>query len=109
MSDEITIEDFARIDLRVAKVVEASPIEGADRLLRLVVDLGSETRQLVAGIKKTYAPEALVGRHIIVVANLKPAQLRGVESRGMLLAASTDEGPILATFEKEVAPGSKVK
>jgi methionyl-tRNA synthetase len=109
MSEEIAIEDFARIDLRVAKVVEASPIEGADRLLRLVVDLGNETRQLVAGIKKTYSPEALVGKHIIVVANLKPAQLRGVESRGMLLAASTDEGPILATFDKEVAPGSKVK
>jgi methionyl-tRNA synthetase len=109
MSEEIAIEDFARIDLRVAKVVEASPIEGADRLLRLVVDLGNETRQLVAGIKKTYSPEALVGKHIIVVANLKPAQLRGVESRGMLLAASTDDGPILATFDKEVAPGSKVK
>ncbi len=109
MSDEITIEDFARIDLRVARVVEASAIDGADRLLRLVVDLGGETRQLVAGIKKTYAPETLVGKHIIVVANLKPAQLRGVESRGMLLAASTDDGPIVATFEKEVAPGSKVK
>ena len=109
MSEEITIEDFARIDLRVARVIEASAIEGADRLLRLVVDLGGETRQLVAGIKKTYAPEALVGKHIIVVANLKPAQLRGVESRGMLLAASTDDGPIVATFDKEVAPGSKVK
>ena len=109
MSDEITIEDFARIDLRVARVVEASAIEGADRLLRLVVDLGGETRQLVAGIKKTYAPETLVGKHIIVVVNLKPAQLRGVESQGMLLAASTDDGPIVATFEKEVAPGSKVK
>jgi len=109
MSEEISIEDFARVDLRVARVVEASPIEGADRLLRLVVDLGGETRQLVAGIKKTYAPEALVGRHIIVVANLKPAVLRGVESRGMLLAASTDDGPIVATFEREVAPGSKVK
>jgi len=109
MSEEITIEDFAKIDLRVARVVEASAIEGADRLLRLVVDLGGETRQLVAGIKKTYAPETLVGKHIIVVANLKPAELRGVESRGMLLAASTEEGPIVATFEKEVAPGSKVK
>jgi methionyl-tRNA synthetase len=109
MSEEITIEDFARIDLRVARVIEASAIEGADRLLRLVVDLGGETRQLVAGIKKTYAPETLVGKHIIVVANLKPAQLRGVESRGMLLAASTDDGPIVATFDKEVAPGSKVK
>jgi len=109
MSEEITIEDFARIDLRVARVIEASAIEGADRLLRLVVDLGGETRQLVAGIKKTYAPETLVGKHIIVVANLKPAQVRGVESRGMLLAASTDDGPIVATFDKEVAPGSKVK
>jgi methionyl-tRNA synthetase len=109
MSEEITIEDFQKVDLRVARVVEAHPIEGADRLLRLLVDLGGETRQLVAGIKKTYAPEALVGKHIIVVANLKPAQLRGVESRGMLLAATTDEGPILATFEQEVAPGSKVK
>jgi methionyl-tRNA synthetase len=109
MSEEITIEDFQKVDLRVARVVEAHPIEGADRLLRLLVDLGGETRQLVAGIKKTYAPESLVGKHIIVVANLRPAQLRGVESRGMLLAATTDEGPILATFEKEVAPGSKVK
>ena len=109
MSEEITIEEFARVDLRVAKVVEASAIEGADRLLRLVVDLGGETRQLVAGIKKTYAPETLVGKHVIVVANLKPAELRGVESRGMLLAASTDDGPIVATFEREVAPGSKVK
>ena len=109
MTEEITIEDFARIDLRVARVIEASPIEGADRLLRLVVDLGGETRQLVAGIRKSYAPEDLAGKHIIVVANLKPAVLRGVESQGMLLAASTDDGPILATFEKEVAPGSRVK
>jgi methionyl-tRNA synthetase len=109
MTEEITIEDFAKIDLRVARVVEAATIEGADRLLRLVVDLGGETRQLVAGIKRTYSPESLVGKHIIVVANLKPAELRGVQSRGMLLAASTDDGPIVATFEKEVAPGSKVK
>jgi methionyl-tRNA synthetase len=109
MTEEITIDEFARIDLRAAKVVEASAIEGADRLVRLIVDLGGERRQLVAGIKKTYAPETLVGKHIIVVANLKPAELRGVESRGMLLAATTEEGPILATFDKEVAPGSKVK
>jgi methionyl-tRNA synthetase len=106
---EITIEDFGRLDLRVATVLEASEIEGADRLLKLRVDLGGETRQLVAGIKKSYAPDALVGKHIIVVANLKPTKLRGVESQGMLLAASTDDGPVLATFEKEVAPGSRVK
>ena len=93
----------------MAKVLEASEIEGADRLLRLRVDLGSETRQLVAGIKKSYTPEELVGKHIIVVANLQPATLRGVESQGMLLAASTEDGPVLATFDKAVAPGAKVK
>jgi len=95
--------------LKVAKVLEASEIEGADRLLRLRVDLGSETRQLVAGIKKSYTPQELVGKHIIVVANLKPATVRGVESQGMLLAASTEDGPVLATFDKDVAPGTKVK
>ena len=105
----VTIDDFMKLDLRVARVIEASEIEGADRLLKLRVDLGGETRQLVAGIKKSYAPEELVGKHIVVVANLEPARLRGVESQGMLLAATTDEGPVLATFERTVAPGSRVK
>ena len=107
--EKITIDDFFKVELKVAKVLEASEIEGADRLLRLRVDLGSETRQLVAGIKKSYTPEELVGKHIIVVANLAPAKLRGVESQGMLLAASTEDGPVLATFDKDVAPGAKVK
>lgn len=106
---EINIEDFGKLDLRVARILEASEIEGADRLLKLRIDLGGEIRQLVAGIKSTYPPDTLVGKLIVVVANLKPAKLRGVESQGMLLAASTDEGPVLATFEKEVAPGSRVK
>jgi methionyl-tRNA synthetase len=109
VSSEIGIEDFGRLDLRAAKVLEASEMEGADRLLKLQIDLGSEKRQLVAGIKKSYKPEDLVGKNVIVVRNLKPAMLRGVESQGMLLAAQTDEGPVLATFEKEVAPGSRVK
>ena len=107
--EKIKIDDFFKVELKVAKVLEASEIEGADRLLRLRVDLGSETRQLVAGIKKSYMPEELVGKHIIVVANLEPATLRGVESQGMLLAASTEDGPVLATFDKAVAPGAKVK
>ena len=107
--ERIKIDDFFKIELKVAKVLEASEIEGADRLFRLRVDLGSETRQLVAGIKKSYTPEELVGKHIIVVANLQPATLRGVESQGMLLAASTEDGPVLATFDKAVAPGAKVK
>ena len=114
MSDDekIAIDDFMKIELRVAKVLEASEIEGADRLLKLKVDLGAEQRQLVAGIKKSYTPEELVGKHIVVVANLRPARLRGEESQGMLLAAQTDDGPVLVTFDKgdrEVAPGSMVK
>jgi len=107
--EKITIEDFMKIELKVAKVLEASEIEGADRLLKLRVDLGSEERQLVAGIKSTYSPEELVGKHIIVVANLAPARLRGVESQGMLLAAQTESGPVLAAFDKDVAPGARVK
>jgi methionine--tRNA ligase beta chain len=108
-SQEISIEDFGKLDLRVAKVVAASTIEGADRLLKLQIEVGGETRQLVAGIKKSYAPEDLVGRSIIVVFNLKPARLRGVESQGMLLAAQTEEGPVLASFDKAVPSGSRVK
>lgn len=107
--DKIAIDDFTKVELRVAKVLEASEIEGADRLLKLQIDLGSEKRQLVAGIKKSYSPEELVGKHIVVVANLKPARLRGEESQGMLLAAQTDEGPVLVSFDKEVPVGSVVK
>ena len=107
--EKIAIDDFMKIELRVAKIIEASEIEGADRLLKLQVDLGSEKRQLVAGIKKTYTPEELVGKHIVVVANLKPARLRGEESQGMLLAAQTDDGPALVSFDKDVHPGSVVK
>ena len=107
--DRISIEEFLRVDLRVAKVLEAEKVEGADKLLRLRVDLGSETRQIVAGIAKAYAPEQLVGKKIVVVANLKPAKLRGIESQGMLLAADLGGRPIVATFEEEVAPGTRVR
>ena len=107
--EKITIDDFMKVELRVARIIEASEIEGADRLLKLQVDLGTEKRQLVAGIKKTYTPEELVGKHIVVVANLKPARLRGEESQGMLLAAQTDDGPALVSFDKDVPPGSVVK
>ena len=83
----IDVETFRQVDLRVAEIVAAEPVEGATRLLRLQVDLGSERRQLVAGIAAYYTPEQLVGRKIVVVANLAPARIRGVESQGMLLAA----------------------
>ena len=105
----ITIDDFTKVELKVAKVLEASEIEGADRLLKLQVDLGSEKRQLVAGIKTSYTPDELVGKHIVVVANLKPARLRGEESQGMLLAAQTDDGPALVSFDKDVPVGAVVK
>ena len=83
----IDIDTFRQADLRVAQIVAAEPVEGATRLLRLQVDLGTERRQLVAGIAAFYGPEQLVGRKIVVVANLQPARIRGVESQGMLLAA----------------------
>jgi methionyl-tRNA synthetase len=87
----IDINTFRQADLRVAQIVAAEPVEGATRLLRLQVDLGSERRQLVAGIAAFYKPEELVGRKIVVVANLEPARIRGVESQGMLLAAGGRE------------------
>ena len=105
----LSIDEFMKLELRAARVLTAERVPKSKKLLKLWIDLGTEQRTLVAGLAEAYEAEALVGRMVVVVANLKPAQLRGVESRGMLLAASTDEGPILATFEKEVAPGSKVK
>jgi methionine--tRNA ligase beta chain len=107
---EVTIEDVARLGLKVARVVEASRVEGADRLLRLVIDTGGETRTIVAGIAAKYAPENLAGRSIILVSNLKPARIRGVESRGMLLAAVGEDGrPIIATFDEPVPAGAQVR
>ncbi len=105
----LTIDDFLRIDLRVALVTAAERIEGADKLLKLQLELGGQTRQIVAGIAKAYAPEQLVGKKIVVVCNLKPAKLRGVESQGMLLAADLDGRPIIATFEEDVKPGTRVR
>ncbi len=107
----ISIEDFAKIDLRVGQVITAEKVKGADRLLRLMVDLGTETRQILAGIARVYSPESLVGRKIIVVANLEPRKLRGLESNGMLLAASVGEEdrPVLAGFLEEVPNGAKLR
>lgn len=105
----ITIEEFAKIELRVATVKAVEPHPNADRLFVLQIDLGTEERQLVAGIRAHYTPEELVGKQIVVVANLQPATLRGVESQGMLLAASDGEKVIVLSPEKFIAPGSKVR
>jgi len=108
-SATITIDDFKKVVLKVGKVVEATAHTNANKLLVLKVDLGNgETRQVVSGIKQWYAPEQLVGKSVIIVANLAPAVLRGVESQGMVLAASSGDQVILLSPEKEAAPGSKV-
>ena len=95
--------------MRVALVLAVERVENADKLLKLQVDLGTEQRQLVAGVALTYEPEELVGKRIIVVANLKPARIRGVESQGMLLAADMDGRPVVATFDVDVPPGTLVR
>ena len=110
LAPQIGIEDFVKLDLRVATVLEAERIKGADKLLRLVVDLGFETRQVLAGIAEFYDPADLVGRKVVVVANLKPRKLRGLESNGMIVAASVGpEGtPALVGFHEEVVNGSRL-
>ncbi len=105
----ITIDEFAKIELKVGEIIEAEKIPGADKLYRLIVDLGDEKRQLVAGIAQYYTTEELKGRKIVVVANLKPAKIRGVESQGMLLAADVEGRPYLLEVPKEVPNGSKVR
>ena len=107
--DRIDIAEFARVELRAAKVTAAEKVAGSKKLVKLQVDLGRETRQVVAGIAEAYAPEALVGKTVVLVANLKPAKLMGVESNGMVLAGSIDGKAVLCTFDAEVAPGTKVK
>ena len=107
--DKIDISEFARVQLRAAKVTAAEKVEGSKKLIKLQVDLGSESRQVVAGIAESYAPEALVGKTVVLVANLKPAKLMGVESNGMVLAGSIDGKAVLCSFDAEVAPGTKVK
>jgi methionyl-tRNA synthetase len=107
---KITIDDFAKVELRVAQVKVAERVKGADKLLRLEVDLGNETRQILAGIAEAYAPETLVGRKIVIVANLAPRKMRGLESNGMLLAASLEGGkPVLAGFLEDVPVGARLK
>jgi len=105
----ITFDQVMAVNLKTAVVLEAERIEGADKLLKLQIDLGGETRQLVAGIALHYQPEELVGKTIVVVANLKPAKLRGVESQGMLLAASRGDTLKLVTVDGEIGPGATVK
>lgn len=105
----ITIDDFKTCELRVARVLTAERVQGSEKLLRLHVGLGEEERQIIAGIGKAYEPDSLIGRQIIIVANLEPRMLMGLESQGMLLAANSPEGPVLLQPEKEVPAGSSIQ
>lgn len=108
-ADEISIDDFAKIDLRVATVIAAERVPKTDKLIKLQVKIGDEERTIVSGIAQHYEPENLIGKNVIVIANLKPAKLRGIESRGMVLAASDGEGNLVLADAPGIASGSKVK
>jgi methionyl-tRNA synthetase len=105
----IDISEFAKVELRVAQVKEAEKLEGSKKLLKLQVDLGTEVRQVVAGIAQWYEPGTLVGRKVVVVTNLKPAKLFNTESNGMILAASPDDRAVLLTPDQDVPPGTKIR
>ncbi len=106
--NEITIDEFKKVDLRVGEILEAKPVAGADKLLELRVSLGKETRTLVAGIAPQYTPASLIGRKVVVVANLQPRRVRGVQSQGMLLAASDDDRVVLLGVDQDVPAGSQI-
>ena len=105
----LNFKDFQRIDLRVGKIIEAEKVESSEKLFKLQLDLGTEKRQIVAGIAKFYQPEELVGREIVIVVNLEPRTLMGLESQGMLLAADDEGRPVLLEPDKEVPPGTKIR
>lgn len=105
----ISIQQFAEMELVVGQIKEVQDHPNADRLYVMRIDIGTEERQLVAGIRLAYAKEELLGRKIVVIKNLEPAVIRGVESQGMLLAASGENGPVFITPEKDAAPGSRIK
>jgi methionyl-tRNA synthetase len=106
---QITIDEFQKIQLKTAKILSAERVPKSEKLLKLQVSLGTEQRQIVAGIGKRYEPDSLIGKTIVIVANLKPAKLMGIESQGMVLAAGDSEVRGLATFLEDVEPGTKVK
>ena len=108
MDDLISIDDFAKVQLRVAKILEAEKVEKSKKLIKMKVSLGEEERQIVAGIRAWYDPESLVGKKIIIVKNLQPATLRGVESQGMLLAAMHENELALLTLDRDLPAGAKI-
>lgn len=107
--ETINLEDFKKLDIRVGKILTAEKVEGSDKLVKLEVDFATEKRQIVAGIGKVYEPEFLIGKESIFVFNLEPRNLKGIESQGMILCASSDGKPVLLCPLEEVPPGSIIK
>jgi len=107
--EEITFDEFKRLHLRVGEILQAERVEGTQKLLKLEVDIGTEKRQMIAGIADVYPSETLIGKKIIVIANLQPATIRGIESQGMLLAADLEGKPIIPYFEEDVPAGTTVR
>ena len=105
----ISFDDFQKLDIRIGTIIEAEKVEGADKLLKLTVDIGDEKRTLVAGIAEDYKPEDIIGKQIPILTNLEPKKLRGIESQGMILAIVIDNKAILLHPDKQVANGSKVR
>ncbi|MBI5478423.1 MAG: methionine--tRNA ligase subunit beta, partial [Deltaproteobacteria bacterium] len=109
LAPEISIEEFQRLDLRVGRVLAAARVPKADKLLKLTIDLGTETREVVAGIALHYSPEQVVGKQLIFLANLKPTKIRGILSSGMILAANDPKVLAVSALDREVPPGTKVR
>lgn len=106
----ISFDDFAKLELRVGTVLETEEVEGSEKLIKLMVDLGEETpRQILAGVKQWYKPTDFIGKQVIIVANLEPRMMMGLESQGMMLAADSENGPVFLTVRKKIAPGTKIK
>ena len=105
----VTFDEFKKLDIRICRILAAEKIEGANKLLKLTVNIGDEERQIVAGIAETYQPEDIVGRKIPILVNLEPATIRGVESQGMILAVDVENKAILLNPDEDVPEGSKVR
>ena len=106
---EVTFKDFQRLDIRIGKILECERIPGAKKLLKVSLDIGTETRETVAGMAEFFSPEELVGKTVVVLVNLEPKKLMGVESQGMILAADLEGKPFLLTVDNDVPPGTKVR
>jgi len=105
----VTFDDFMKLDIRIGTVTAADKVPGADKLIRLELDMGGETKQVVAGMAPAYAPEEFIGKQVPILVNLEPRKLRGIESQGMILAADVDGKPVMLMPDKEVPPGSMVR